>query len=359
MENVSLTFAAIDKQYLDLIPELKEVETTGKDYVLYGNDNLYPEYLYGLYTDVSSLKTIIDGIADYVAGDDARCNIPNFEFEINRKGMTARELITYLTRDWCLYGGFAYQVVRNAVGDIVELYYLDFRYCRTDKYNEVIWYNEDFAKKWGRMSKSIVYPKFIPEARDVASSVVYVKNNLSTTYPIPRYSGALKACEIERHIDEYHLSALENGFAGSYLINFLNGIPTDDQKKEIEKNIQEKFAGSKNAGRIVLNFANGKDNAATLEKLEVEDFSDKYTAAAKRSREQIYCAFRAIPALFGLMSESTGFNEQEFEQAFKVFNKTVIKPIQRLITDTFDKVFMQKGSFEITPFTLNNTTTVE
>lgn len=353
MENVSLSFAAIDREYVASIPQLTETEYGGKDYIYYGEDNGYPSYLYELFLDVSSLKTVIEGTSNYVAGDEAKCNIDGFSFEVNRKGMTARELIELLARDYLIYGGYAIQIIRNQVGDISELYHLDFRFCRCDKYNESIYYNEDFGKKYARSSKSIVYPKFIRENKDIPSSVLYVKNNSSTTYPIPRYSGALKACEIERHIDEYFLNSLENGFAGSAVINFLNGVPTDVQKKEIEKNIQSKFAGSKNAGRIVLNFANGKDNAATIEKLDVEDFGDKYKATAQRSREQIYTAFQASPVLFGLSNASTGWNDQDFKEAFKLYNKTTVRGIQRTILENFDKIFGVKNSFTIQPFSVD------
>ena len=137
------------------------------------------------------------------------------------------------------------------------------------------------------------------------------------------------------------------------MINFLNGVPTDEQKKEIEKNIQTKFAGSKNAGRIVLNFANGKDNAATIEKLDVEDFGDKYKATAQRSREQIYTAFQASPVLFGLSNASTGWNDQDFKEAFKLYNKTTVRGIQRTILENFDKIFGVKDSFTIQPFTVD------
>ena len=341
MENVSLSFAAIDREYVASIPQLTETEYGGKDYIYYGEDNGYPSYLYELFLDVSSLKTVIEGTSNYVAGDEAKCNIDGFSFEVNRKGMTARELIVLLARDYLIYGGYAIQIIRNQVGDIAELYHLDFRFCRCDKYNESIYYNEDFGKKYARSSKSIIYPKFIRENKDTPSSVLYVKNNSSTTYPIPRYSGALKACEIERHIDEYFLNSLENGFAGSAVINFLNGVPTDEQKREIEKNIQTKFAGSKNAGSIVLNFANGKDNAATIEKLDVEDFGDKYKA------------LQASPVLFGLSNASTGWNDQDFKEAFKLYNKTTVRGIQRTILENFDKIFGVKDSFTIQPFTVD------
>ena len=221
----------------------------------------------------------------------------------------------------------------------------------------MFYYSEDFTKKYVRANKMVVYPKFIKENRDIPSSILYVTNEKSKTYPTPRYSGSLKACEVERSIDTYHLSSLENGFAGSYILNFLNGIPSDEQKYEIEKNVNEKFAGASNAGRILINFANGKDNATTLDKLDVEDFGAKYEAAAKRAKEQIFIAFRAIPQLFGDMGAATGFNSQEFTESFKVFNRTVVRPIQQTICDSIDKIFGNKNSVQITPFTLGDTET--
>lgn len=354
MDNmIKVAFAATDKEWEQLIPQQIEVEGV-KDYVQWGKDNQYPEYLYGLFNDVSSLKTIIEGTADYVCGNDVTCNVKGFDVEVNTKGDTMRELVRLLARDYLIYGGFAIQIIRNKVGDIRELYYVDFRYLRSSKKNEVFWYSEEFSKKYVRSNKTVVYPKFVKENRDITSSILYVTNEKSKTYPTPRYSGSIKACEIERNIDTYHLSSLENGFGGSYILNFLNGIPTDEMKSEIEKNVNEKFCGSSNAGRILINFANGKDNATTLDKLEVQDFGEKYKAAAERAKNQIFTAFRAIPQLFGDMTAATGFNSQEFTESFKVFNRTVCQPIQQTICDSIDKIFNNKNSVEIVPFSLGD-----
>lgn len=359
MENtkIQVAFAAIDKTIVSNIPQLRQEEYRNRDYIYYGTDNMYPEYLFGLYTDVSTLRTIINGTANYVAGDDAHCNVPGFNLVMNKKGDTLRNLVKLCSRDYMLYGGFALEIIRNLGGQVAEVYYIDFRYLRSDKKNESFVYNEEFNKKYARSSKSILYPKYVPGG-DAPASIVYVKNDVTYTYPIPRYSGAIKACEIERHIDDLHLSSLENGFMPSYIINFLNGIPEDAQKAEIEKNVTEKFCGSSNAGRVLLNFANGEENAAKVEKLEISDFADKYKAAADRSREQIFCSFQAIPQLFGLMTAATGFSEQEFNEAYKLYNSTVVRDQQRVIGDAFDKIFGVKGSITIDPFVLGDQTNV-
>ena len=357
-KNVQMAFSAIEKTIVKNIPELKQEAYRNKEYIYYGTDNLYPEYLFGLYTDVCSLRGIIDGTSNYVAGDDAVCNEQGFSSAMNKKGDTLRNIIKWCARDYLLYGGFALEVIRNMKGGIAEVYYIDFRYLRSDKKNESFWYSEEFGKKYARTTKAVVYPKYV-FGGEAPASIIYVKNDVTYTYPIPRYSGAIKACEIERHIDDLHLSSLENGFMPSYIINFLNGIPDDSQKAEIERSVTEKFCGTENAGRVLLNFANGKENAATVEKLEVADFADKYQAAADRSREQIYCAFNAIPQLFGLMTAATGFSEQEIKEAYSLYSSVVVRGIQREIGDAFDHIFGAKNTISITPFVLGDNTNVD
>lgn len=349
---ISLAFAATDKYLEKGVPELKETECRGKNFINYGEDNNYPDFLNDLYYGVSTLKTIIDGTANYVAGDDV--TFYDGTVEANRKGHSWRHIVENAAKDYCKYGGFALQVIRNKGGQVSEVYNLDFRFVRSDKDGEAFYYSEDFGKKYGRANKMIVYPKFLTNSTEPAS-VIYVKNTLSETYPIPRYSGAIKACLIEEAIDDLHLNALENGFMPSYLISLLNGVPTDEQKAEIERDIEEKFCGSRNAGRIILNFAVGKDNGAQVDQLDITDFSEKYQAAAERSREQIYTAFQAVPQLFGLTSISTGFNEQEFKEAFKLYNRTVVRGIQRTICDVVDRAFGIKNSLTIKPFSIDDT----
>lgn len=354
---IQMAFAAIEKTIVNNIPVLKQEEYRNKEYVYYGTDNQYPEYLFGLYTDVSTLKTVIDGTSNYVAGDDARCNVQGFDVVMNKKGDTLRNIVKWCSRDYNLYGGFALEVIRSLGGQVAEVYYIDFRYLRSDKKNESFWYSEDYGKKYMRSSKAVLYPKYVPGG-DAPASIVYVKNDVTYTYPIPRYSGSIVSCEIERHIDSLYLSSLENGFMPSYIINFLNGIPEDAQKAEIEKNVTEKFCGSSNAGRVLLNFANGEENAAKVEKLEVSDITDKFKAAADRSREQIFCSFQAIPQIFGLMTAATGFSEQEFQEAYKLYSSTVVRDQQRVIGDAFDHIFGVKNSISINPFVLGDQTNV-
>lgn len=334
-----------------LIPEDKEIrDGRGKQYVLWGDDNAYPQYLHKLYDEVAILKGIIDSTADYVCGDGVLLN--GGDKVINPKGLTVTELTRQLAKDYLLYGGFALQAVRNQIGGVAALYPLDYRCVRVNEDLTVAWYSEEFDRKWARADKTVRYPIFSDISSD-AVSVFYYSNSNLRTYPVPVWSGAIRACEMQREIDKFHLSSIRNGFAGSALISFNNGVPTDEQREQIEKDINEKFCGGDEAGSVLISFSDGKDNALTVEKLDYQDFGDKHKAASDRSREEIFASFRCSPLLVGLSTiVNTGFSTQEFKDTFKLYSRTVVKPIQDRLSWALGLVTGDE-SIEMKPFTID------
>ena len=355
-----VSFAAIDTYVERNIISPRATLVTGDDRYRWGDRDLYPSYLAELYDTVTTLGAVIDGCTDFVAGDDVA-----FEGQkdrvLNSAGETAPEIVRQLAHNASVYGGFAIDVIRNKVGGIAEIYAVDLKYLRTNKDNSVFWYSE----KWTKFRpEPEILPAFMPnlqaewasltdgEKNFHASSILWVKLRDGDVYPAPPYAAAVKACEIERCIDDYHLNNLDNGFAPSAIINFNNGVPEDDEKKEIEKTFSEKFGGHYNAGRLMFAFNPDKENAVTVEYPKVEDFGARYDALAKRSRQAIFTAFRANPNLFGIPTESLGFSSEEYKSAFKLFNRTQIRPIQRKISDAFAKVY-GAAVLTIVPFTLD------
>ena len=165
------------------------------------------------------------------------------------------------------------------------------------------------------------------------------------------------ACEIERLIDEFHLSDINNHFVSSAIINFNNGDPGQEIKSEIERGFNEKFCGASNGGRVAFSWNPNKESATDIVEFKMEDFGERYKALSQHSRIQIFTSFRAIPLLFGLTSEvNTGFSTEEFEQSFKLYNRTQIQPVQRMICDAYDKIYGQRGVLTIRPFSLGGDT---
>lgn len=364
----AFSFAAIDSYLETNIVSPVEKVLAGRDMVEWGTRNAYPDYLLDLYNNVPTLRSIINGNIDYVAGDDVTIMPLQEEFtnqEMNRRGDTIREQVKDIAKDFEIYGGFALQVIRNLAGEVAEVYYIDMRYLRTNKEGDVFYYSE----KWGKSSRTdmVVYPAFLPkleweklsdeERNRHASSILFVKNVHTQVYPAPLYAASVKACEIERLIDEFHLSDINNHFVSSAIINFNNGDPGQEIKNEIERDFNEKFCGASNGGRVAFSWNPNKETATDIVEFKMEDFGERYKALSQHSRTQIFTSFRAIPLLFGLTSEAnTGFSTEEFEQSFKLYNRTQIQPVQRMICDAYDKIYGQRGVLTIRPFSLGGDT---
>ena len=365
---VGFSFAAIDTYVETNIVLPTEKVISGRDMVQWGTKNVYPDYLLDLYNNVPTLRSIINGNIDYVAGDEISIVPLQEEYtnqQMNRRGDTIREQVKDIAKDYEIYGGFALQVIRNLAGEVAEIYYIDMRFLRTNKEGNVFYYSEKWNK--GGRTDVVIYPAFMPnldweslsdeEKNRHASSILFVKNVHTQVYPAPLYAASVKACEIERQIDDFHLSDINNHFVSSAIINFNNGDPGDEMKKEVEATLNEKFSGAVNGGRIMCSWNKNRESATDIREFKVEDFGERYKSLSQHSRTQIFTAFRAIPLLFGLTSEAnTGFSTDEFEQSFKLYNRTQIKPVQDMICGAYERIYGKMGVLSIKPFSLSGET---
>ena len=369
-EKRHVSFAAID-QYVETNIVLPTERVTNRDFVEWGKGNNYPGYLLDLYNNVTTLRSIINGNIDFVTGDDVTILPLGDRFAegiMNTRGDLITDIVRDLAKDYNLYGGFALQIIRDHNGDVAEIYYIDMRFIRSNKENDVFYYNEHWDK--GGRKDVIIYPKFLrnldwtslsDEERDRhASSILFIKNVHTQVYPAPMYAASVLSCEIEKAISQYHWNSLNNNFCPDIIINFNNGDPGDEIKEEIVSDLEEKFSGYQNGKRFMVSFNKDRMSAVTIDTIKTDDFSERYKALEESCRRQIFSAFRAQPLLFGLNSDvSTGFSTDEFEQTFKLYNRTQIRPVQRLIADAFDRIYGSKGVLTIKPFSLESNTEQE
>lgn len=351
-KKIDLFLAALNPYIQTNTVSGEEKKITGKDFVVWGDNNAYPQFLWDNYLNCATLQSIINGTVDYIAGDAVESNIDKFKIQVNQKGETIIDIVKKIAMDYMVFGSFALQVIRNRIGEINEIYWIDINKLRSDEKNEVFFYSDDWSKSYGRV-KYIKYPKFNRNDVNIASSIFYYKGHTTrSVYGIPSYTASIKNVQIDRAITDFHLNEVNNNFMGSKMISFNNGTPDDEMKTEIERNLNEKFSGSGNAGRFLISFSESKDNAPEVLSLASDDFDKRYIELEKRNTQQLFIAFRAIPQIFGLAVEGSGFNREEYLQAFALFNRTMVKPIQTAIIDVFDKILGVKESISIKPFSV-------
>lgn len=345
---VKMNFAAIDKVLETNIVSPTETVLTGRPFVIWGDSNIYPDYLYDLYMNVSTLHSVVEGTVDFICGDGSSIDSSIFSESVNLDDESIEDLIRKIATDMVIYNGFAINVLRNKAGNVCGLYHIPIQRLRSNADKTEFFYSEDWSRSYGRV-KTIRYNAFDKNVND-PSSIYYYSANPLGVYPIPTWCGAVMACEIERKINMFHLNSLENGFAASYMICMNNGIPDDNIKKQIEEYVEEKLSGSYNAGRILISFAADKDHATEMVKLDSDDYGQKYQTLIERTSQEIFTSFRATPNLFGLPTKTTGFNSQEYMEAFKLYNRTVVRPKQKTIVDAIN--YITDSTVQILPFSL-------
>lgn len=342
--------------FTTIVSETKEIpepviNSKSDGWLTWGSDNKYPNYLYGLYEHSSQFFSIASAMKDYILGDEV-VNYTGLE-RINRKGDTFDDLLEKITLDYIIFGGFAFQVVRNKMGGIAELNYIDFRTARTNEDEDKVYINKawkyNIAK---RRTQTKVYERFMRGAKQ-PNSIYYYKGHITREeYPVPMYMAAITSLEISTQIATYHLNNIVNNFSPSGIINFNSGSNlAEDVMQEAEDKVYEKFVGTGKAGRMIIAFNDDKDHATTIERLQDDGLDNKYQNLATSVKADIYTAFRINECLVGLNKE-TGFTKTEFSEAFTLYNRTVIKPIQQDLIDAMEVVFGEK-CIEIKPFSID------
>lgn len=340
------TVASVTKE----IPE-PVINTKADGWLSWGMDNKYPNYLYDLYEHSSQFSSIAATMKDYILGDE----VVNYTgmAKVNRKGWTFNDLLEMITMDYIIFGGYAFQVIRDRNGNIAELNYIDFRTVRTNEDEDKIYVNTGWkynVAKRGVQTK--VYERFNAQAKQPNSVYYYKGHNTREVYPVPMYMAAITSLEISTQISNYHLKNILNNFTPSAIINFNQGsnLP-DDVMAEAEEKVYAKFCGTDNAGNIILSFNDSTEQATTIERLQDDGLDNKYQNLSTSVKADIYSAFRINEVLVGL-NKQTGFSKTEFSEAFTLYNRTVIKPMQQDLIDSLETVFGQK-CIEIKPFTID------
>ena len=109
------------------IPLFKE--TRNKDYIKYGDDNLYPDYLNFLYNKSAKHNAIINGKASYIFGN----GYDNGNFIINRNSESLNDISKKCIKDIEIYGGYKLEVIWNFKGKIAEIYHVEYSCLRKAK----------------------------------------------------------------------------------------------------------------------------------------------------------------------------------------------------------------------------------
>ena len=325
----------------------KVIEVKSQEWVGYGEDNNFFGYLLDRINGSPTNNAIVNGISQMIFGQglDSTEKIIKPNEYAQAKLLFDNDIIERLSFDLKAMGNCAIQVVYSIDRTrILECNHFPIETLRSGKCNddgevEFYYYAEDWTKI-NRTSKVTPIPAFGTSTAN--EEILYIKPYKTGFYyysPVD-YQGGLQYCELEEEISNYHLNNIMNGLAPSMLINFNNGTPTETEQREIERNIQNKFSGTSNAGRFILSFNDSNNYGATITPVQLSDAHNQYQFLSDESMRKIMVSHRIISPLLLGIKDTTGFgnNADELQTATILQQNTVIKPFQNLLIKNFDKI---------------------
>ena len=336
-------------------------EVRGKEYISYGTDdwaNLFPQFLIDLYYNSSTQAAIINATAEMIAGEgiviedeeerdlEAIVKLKKF-FNSANSNESLDEVIKKLAFDFKLQGAFALNIVWSQDRtQISEIYHIGVDKIRAEKPNELgkveaYYVSADWSNT--RMNKPYRVPAFNTNDRTSANQILYTglySPNMNAYYT-PDYVAANNWALVDQRVAEFHLNNISSGFSGSFLISFANGVPTQEERFQIEQSLADKFTGADNAGKFILTFSDDKTRTPEITAISPSDLDKQYLALQELLVQNILTGHRVTsPMLMGIKNDTgLGSNADELNSAANFYLNTVVKPFQNHLIKTLRKIF--------------------
>jgi hypothetical protein len=335
-------------------------EVRGKDWIEYGTDewkNLYPQFLIDLYYNSSTHSAIINATAEMIAGEDlyveneddnleAYVRLKKFLRHANGKE-SLHQVVKKVAFDFKLQGAYALHIIFNQERtEIVEVFHVPVERVRSGIPNPLGQIDSYFiSSNWSDVRNHPPHEikAFDRLDRTSASQLIYTGSyspNMDI-YHTPDYIAGCNWALVDQRVAEFHLNNIQNGFSGSYFISFANGIPTQEERFQIEQSLTEKFAGAKNSGKFILTFSDDKTRTPEITPIAVSDADKQYLALQELLVTNICSAHRITSKTLMGIDTTNGFssNADELRNASNFFHNTVIRGFQTNILNTLQTIF--------------------
>jgi hypothetical protein len=305
------------------------------------------------YTTSTTNAACIEGIADLIFGKGIYSKDEAFQNVLNK--LIPQEELKRVIFDLKLYGNSAFQVYwDDSHTKVIKFYHTPIQNIRAEKiYDnpkiENYFYCTDWADQRAQKSKKKI-PAF--GTSNEKMELLYIKNYSPGKYyySLPDWMPGLQFAFVEAELSNLHLNNIENGFMPLVMVNMNNGIPAPEERQTIESMIEQKFTGTRNAGRFMISFNDDADRRPTLDTINIDNLHDKYKYVAEYAQDRILVGHRVTsPLLFGIRTITNGFSSQseEMKTAFSILQTMTINPFQNLVIN-FITTALSEGGYDDT-----------
>ena len=310
----------------------------------------YFQFLIDRYSNSTTNNAIINNVARLIYGKGLGALDANKKPNEYAQMMSLfhKEDVRKMVLDRKMFGQFAVQVHYNDKHDkILKAYHIPVNLLRAekcDKDGNITGYyysdNWDDTKKYAPIRfNAFGYSK---DKIEILFSKPYSVG--MKYYSYADYSGCLPYCLLEEEIADYLINEVQNGFSGTKVVNFNNGVPTDEQQQIISNKVLSKLTGSRGQ-KVIVAFNNNAESKTTVEDIPLNDAPEHYTYLSEECLRKIMLGHNVTsPLLFGVAS-TNGFssNADELKNSSVLFDNMVIRPFQEELLDAFDSILAYNG----------------
>ena len=332
----------------------KAIEDKLKDYVAYGEDNDYFNFLIQQYLQSATNNAAIKSISDLIYGQGLCIDgleKDSAQVKELRKLINHRDLKKIILERKML-GMAAMQVIYSKAGNnrkVVGIKHFPIHTLRPEKMNsEGVIENYYYHPNWADKSPSDTLKKIPTFGNSKETVELFILKPYISGYsyfsPVG-YSGALPYCELENEISDYLLNEAKNSFSGTKVINFNNGVPSATERSAISNDVKQKLTGARGQ-KVIVAFNENADSKATVEDISLNDAPAHYEYLANEAMHKILVGHRVTsPMLLGIKDGGNGLasNSDEIMVASQLFNSTVIRNFQDEILDALEEVLELNG----------------
>lgn len=332
----------------------KFTESGNKDWINYGADNLYPEFLVDLLDNSSKHNAIVKRKTDLTAGSGW---VGHEDIVANEFGSEDLDTIAYKNAyDLNLYGSFAVIITwskdKQSIARVKFISISKIRiakdfdekseqYARQEEGVEFYYISEDWSNTRKAKNKPELIQGYSKEFNDEVTQLLYVKEYRPGTeyYSLPDYISSIDWIDLDKEIANFHLNSVNNGFTPSMIINFNQGIPTAEEQRTIVKKIESKYAGTDNASKVFVTFSEGGEAKPDFVPISLNDSDERFLMLEIHITNNIITGHRIPPIIAGVQTEGKLGGSTEILEQEELFQSQVIDSKQNIIEKAYTKLF--------------------
>ena len=321
-------------------------ENKKNNYIEYGADNNYFQYLIDRYLYSATNGAIITGVSNMIYGkglDALDSNKKPNEYA-QMKSIIKDADLKKIALERKLLGMAAMQVVMEKK-QVKQVLHFPMHTLRAEKCNdkgqiENWYYHPDWTKKKPSEELKRIPAFGFGNGNEVELYILHPYVSGFDYYSPIDYSGSLPYALLEENIADYQINDCQNGFSGTKVINFNNGIPTEEMRDKMKRDVLGKLTGARGE-KVIIAFNANAESKTTVEDLPLNDAPAHYEYLSKECFEKLIVGHRVTsPMLLGIRETGGGLgnNADEIKTATILFDNIVIKPYQLEITDALDEI---------------------